>query len=242
MSPYGVPMPQGVPMPSGVPMSSGPAAAPMGAPATPGPSPYLPAGAAPAAPVAAPMAPAPGPGYPLPGAAPIKRMTVGQNGFGLHPEVGHDDLVNYLLPRFKNVESSGDPGNYIGKHLGKAYDPSQSASGLYGYTEGTWNHYMGFPRAMDAPPEVQEQRMQQDLMGSVRKFGGDLFKAVASHYYPKFATDPTKWEDTIRDKYGNPTQTVRQYLEKVLPAERVERYLNGVRDSSGPSLAGRPTI
>lgn len=230
-SPYGVPMPQGVAMPKGVPMMPTPSAppaaisspspmgggSPMGSPASLGP---------PAAPVMAqaPMNPSPM-GAP---AAP----SVGQNGFGLHPDVSHEDLANYLLPKFKDVESSGDYKNYIGKSGGKPQDPGKTASGAYGYTNGTWNNHGGYARAMDAPPEVQDARMKQDISSSLARFGGDPFKAVANHYYPKYASDPTKWDQPPSDKYGKPipgASSVRDYIGKVLPPDRVAKYMDAAK-------------
>jgi hypothetical protein len=230
-SPYGVPMPSGVPMPKGVPMMPAPSAAPpmpsaspmggggapMGSPASLGP---------PAAPVAAapPMSPSPM-GAPAP-------PSVGQNGFGVHPDATHDHLADYLLPKFRDVESSGDYGNYIGKAHSKPQSPGMTASGAYGYTNSTWNNHGGYARAMDAPPEVQDARMRQDLTKSLARFGGDPFKTVANHYYPKYASDPTKWDDPPVDKYGKPipgASSVRDYMSKVLPPDRVAKYMDAAK-------------
>lgn len=156
---------------------------------------------------------------------------IGQNGFGVHPEVGHNDIVDYLLPKFRSVESSG---NYQAQH--KDY-PKVTASGAYGYTDGTWNHFQGYPRAKDAPPEVQDARMRQDLLAQLQRFQGDPFKVVAHHYYPKFAHDPTQWNTPLVDNYGKPiqnAQTVQQYLEGILPAERVSKYLAGMGNAQRP--------
>jgi hypothetical protein len=233
MSPYGVPMPSGVPGPQGIPMGAG---APMPSPA-PAASPY--GGGAPAAPMAAPAAASPMP--PLAGPlGPPGPAGIGQNGFGIHPDVSVHELASTLLPGFKNVESSGDYKNYIGKSKGLAQDPTQTASGAYGYTDRTWNHYKGYPRAMDAPPEVQDERMKNDLTISLHRFGGDPFKAVVNHFHPASATDPTKWNSPPTDAYGKPipnAQTPAQYAKRILPPERVDRYLSAVGGSNGGSNA-----
>jgi hypothetical protein len=169
------------------------------------------------------------------GASTVNAPTgVGKNGFGLHPNVSHDEIVQYLLPRFRNVESGNPQGNY------KALNQASSASGAYQYTDPTWNHHGGFPRAMDAPPEVQDDRMKQDLTRTLGRFGGDPFKTVANHYYPAWASDPTKWNQVPVNKYGKPipnAEPIESYLRKVLPAERVDKYLaalgNTNRQGSG---------
>ena len=214
-APYGSAMPSPAPMPAGSAMGSyggGASAAPRmaAAPAMNGGDMMPPRMSAPAPPVQSTMAPTP---------------TLGQNGFGVHPNVSHDDIVNYLLPKFKNVESGKPEGNYTAKN------PNGSASGAYGYIDSTWNHHRGYPRAMDAPPEVQDERMKQDLTQSLSRFGGDPFKVVANHYYPKYASDPTKWSQPIVNSYGKPipnAPTVKDYLAKVLPADRVDQYMKGV--------------
>ncbi len=167
--------------------------------------------------------------------------TVGNNGFGVHPEVTHDQIADYLLPKFKQVESSNDYTNYIGKKDKQPFSMTHTASGGYGYTNGTWNNYAGYPRAMDAPPEVQDRRMKEDLSAALHRFQGDPFKVVANHYYPRWAGDPTKWDQVPTNKYGQPipgAQTIRQYIESVLPPDRVGKYMSAAVPAPQLSNAG----
>jgi hypothetical protein len=154
--------------------------------------------------------------------------TVGGNGFGVRPDVSHDELVDYLLPKFRAAESSG---NYQAQR--KDYDREKNmntASGAYGYTDSTWNNYKGFPRAKDAPPEIQDERMRADLMHSIARFGGDPFKAVANHFYPARASNPASWSQPVS---SNPdAMTVADYLSKVLPPNRVQTYLASAKGAS----------
>ncbi len=236
---YGA-MPRGSDMPQAAPM---PRAAPMGPYANPQAPGFTPQLSAP--PVAS---------RPMPyGGQPNRMMSgdfasvdnneprqaptgIGQNGFGIHPEVAHSDIVDYLLPKFKSAESTN---NYQAQH--PEY-PKYTASGAYGYTDGTWNHFQGFPRAKDAPPVVQDARMKQDLVAQLQRFQGDPFKTVANHYYPKFAHDPAQWDTPLTDRYGKPivdkhgkpAQTVKEYLQGILPAERVSKYLAGLGNAQRP--------
>jgi hypothetical protein len=167
--------------------------------------------------------------------APPKPMGLGQNGFGIHPDVGHTDVADYLLPRVRSVESSN---NYQAQHVDY---PKVTASGAYGYIDKTWNHFQGYPRAKDAPPEVQDARMHQDLLQQLQRFQGDPFKTMANHYYPATAHDPSQWGKPLADRYGKPLvdskgrplETTLQYLNRVLPPERVQKYLSTVTGLQG---------
>lgn len=54
--------------------------------------------------------------------------------------------------------------------------------------------------------------MREDLAARHKRYGGDVEKVIASHYYPKWANDKSKWN-------RRPTpdqQTVRVYVDSVL--------------------------
>ena len=152
-----------------------------------------------------------------------QRPSIGQNGFGVHPDATHEELAKYVMQALGNHESRN---NYT------AQNPNSTASGKYQYINGTWNHFGGYSRAKDAPPEVQEARMRQDTTAALHRFGGDPFKVVANHYYPRYAGDPSQWTSPIKDKYGKEIPgagTVADYLKKVLPGDRVDKYLAGAQ-------------
>jgi hypothetical protein len=175
-----------------------------------------------------------------------KQSGIGPNGFGIHPDTTQDELVDYLLPKFQQVESSGDPTNYPGKTKHLPYGHGESkASGLYQYTPETWANYRGYARAMDAPPEIQTEKMRQDLKAALAKFGNDPYKTIANHLQPSIAHDPTRWSKPLTHSDGTPLKyktgttppTVSEYVHKILQAGndkaggRFHKYLQGINPS-----------
>jgi hypothetical protein len=208
-----------------------------GAPSSPAGALYGLGGApAPGGPPAGPMATAAAPGAGVPssggagafnavagGAASTAPTALGGNAFGVHPDVNLHQLTDYLLPKVRDVESTG---NYKADRA--STHPGQTASGAYQYTDSTWNGYQGYKRAVDAPPEVQDAKAKEDFMQRLQASGGDPFKAVAGHYFPRFAHDPSKWNEPLTDSRGNAikgAEPVANYVSRVLPADRVKAYL-----------------
>jgi hypothetical protein len=182
---------------------------------------------------------------PMPQQAP-KQGGIGPNGFGIHPDTTQDELVDYLLPKFQQVESSGDPTNYPGKTRHLPYGSGESkASGLYQYTPETWANYKGYARAMDAPPEIQTEKMKQDIKAALTKYGNDPYKTIANHLQPSVAHDPTRWDKPLTHSNGTPLKyktgtippTVSQYVHSILQAgtdkagSRFHKYLQGINPS-----------
>lgn len=230
MSAYGVPMPQAVPLPPATPI-----------PGAPPPSSYGPA-PGPAASAVASMQQPPGPsmaatpgmasappptGAPSPYGAPAAPGGIGANGFGIHPDLNLDHVTAFLMNALKTHESAG---NYDAKN------PHSTASGGYQVTNGTWNNFQGYPRAVDAPPQVQDAWAKQNISNNLKRYGGDPFKATVAHYYPAWAGSPDKWDSAPIGKNGQPipgAETPSQYLSKVLPPEHVEKYMASVRGNTG---------
>lgn len=95
-----------------------------------------------------------------------------------------------------------------------AKNKNSSASGRYQYVDNTWGNYGGYASAKDAPPEVQDERMQKDLEARAKAYQNDVEKMIAAHYYPKWANDKNLW-----DQRPTPDQiTIREYVNKVLAA------------------------
>lgn len=214
-------MPQVVPMPPSTPIPGAPPAGSYG----PSP-PQTPPAAAPtmgAPPVMASAAPA----APAPYGAPAAPAGIGANGFGIHPDLNLDHVTSFLMNALKTHESAG---NYDAKN------PHSTASGGYQVTNGSWNNFGGYPRAVDAPPQVQDAWAKQNISSNLKRYGGDPFKATVAHYYPAWAGSPEKWDSVPTDKMGKPipgAETPAQYASKVLPAQHVEKYLAPIRGNTG---------
>jgi hypothetical protein len=73
----------------------------------------------------------------------------------------------------------------------------------------TWNNYMGYKTACDAPSWVQDQKMILELNATYNKYH-DWRKAVAAHLLPSRAGDMRSWNKRVP---GNPT--VQQYVNSV---------------------------
>lgn len=218
MNAYGTPMPQAVPLPPATPIPGAPPAGAYGPP---------PAQAMPPAPSPQMAAPAPVAAAPAPYGAPAAPGGIGPNGFGIHPDLNLDHVTAFLMNALKTHESAG---NYDAKN------PHSTASGGYQVTNGTWNNFGGYPRAVDAPPEVQDAWAKQNISSNLKRYGGDPFKATVAHYYPAWAGSPEKWDSAPIDKTGRPipgAETPAQYASKVLPPEHVERYMSSVRGNPG---------
>ena len=94
-------------------------------------------------------------------------------------------------------------GNY------KAKSKWSSACGAYQYIKTTWNNFGGYKTACHAPKAVQDARIYHELQFNYKKYGS-WDKAIAAHFYPKWANDKSKWNHRVR---GNPT--IANYVKYV---------------------------
>lgn len=148
---------------------------------------------------------------------------------GSIPRVGEGITLAQLTDLQRAAESSG---NYQALNRERK---GNTASGAYQYTDGTWNNYGGYAKALLAPREVQDRRFAEDVARRVEKYDGDMFKALAEHYLPIQANRPELWRDPATFRAGNRTHTVKSvetYLRRVLkdsPYEaQLDAYLNAL--------------
>ena len=111
-------------------------------------------------------------------------------------------IISRLANGLLSVETGG-----INPYYRKSY--SSSANGAFQWVPSTWNNYMGYKQAIDAPEWVQDQRMISELESSYNKYH-DWRKVIAAHLYPARAGNMNTWFLSIP---GNPT--VFQYVTNV---------------------------
>jgi hypothetical protein len=111
-----------------------------------------------------------------------------------------------IISRLANAILSQETGG-VGAYYRKSY--SSSACGAYQYMSTSWDNFMGYKSACDAPEWVQDERMINELKSSYAKYQ-NWKKAVAAHLYPSRADNMATWNKPVP---GNPT--VREYVASV---------------------------
>lgn len=120
----------------------------------------------------------------------------------LESKVDQRVILSRLANAIKSQETGGATAYYR-----KSY--SSSACGAYQYMPSTWNNYMGYKNACEAPSWVQDQKIIGELKSSYSKYH-DWTKAVAAHLSPARAGHQRLWRIPMP---GNPT--VFQYVISV---------------------------
>ena len=120
----------------------------------------------------------------------------------LESKVDQRVILSRLANAIKSQETGGATAYYR-----KSY--SSSACGAYQYMPSTWNNYMGYKNACEAPSWVQDQKIIGELKSSYSKYQ-DWTKAVAAHLSPARAGHQRLWRMPMP---GNPT--VFQYVISV---------------------------
>ena len=139
---------------------------------------------------------------------------------GRMPVVGRDVSLEDITKWVKAKESSG---NYTALNTEQK---GNTASGAYQYTDATWNGYGGYPKAMLAPPKVQDARFAEDIRARFKKFHGDPFKMIAAHYLPAAADEPETWTKPYRLPSGKVVKPVAEYVRYVVRGTPLEEQLD----------------
>jgi hypothetical protein len=111
-----------------------------------------------------------------------------------------------IISRLANAILSQETGG-VDAYYRKSY--SSSACGAFQYMSTSWNDFMGYKSACDAPEWVQDERMIDELKSSFATYH-DWRKAVAAHLIPSRADNMATWNEPVS---GNPT--VFQYVSSV---------------------------
>jgi len=120
----------------------------------------------------------------------------------LNQRVDNRVVISRLANAIKSQETGG-----VNAYYRKSY--SSSACGAFQYMSESWNNFMGYKNACDAPEWVQDRRMIVELQSSYLKYH-DWRKAVAAHLCPSRAGNMNTWHLSVP---GNPS--VFQYVSSV---------------------------
>ena len=111
-------------------------------------------------------------------------------------------IISRLANGIKSQETGGASAYF-------RHSYSSSACGAYQYMPSTWDNFMGYKTACQAPAWVQDQRIVHELEYNYNRFH-DWRKAVAAHLMPSRANNMNTWTRAVP---GNPT--VAQYVNGV---------------------------
>ena len=111
-----------------------------------------------------------------------------------------------IISRLANAILEQETGG-VGAYTRKSY--SSSACGAFQYMSETWNNFMGYKSACQAPEWVQDMKMIGELKSSYAIYHS-WPKAVAAHLSPARAGNIASWYKPLA---GNPT--VFQYVSSV---------------------------
>jgi len=96
-----------------------------------------------------------------------------------------------------------------------AENPTSTASGAYQYIDGTWDGYGGYSHASDAPPAVQDQKMEADTKAAHDKLG-DWERVIASHFAGEDGQQGPKSDwDKVPGFASNHNPSIRDYVDGV---------------------------
>ena len=85
-----------------------------------------------------------------------------------------------------------------------------SASGAYQIIDMFWNGYGGYPRALVAPPSVQDQFAYEQFVAILKRNGNNLAAIPVAWYYPAALSNPALMDIVPRPEAGN-RLTIREY-------------------------------
>lgn len=117
--------------------------------------------------------------------------------------------INAVLATIRAVESGDD---YT------AQASESTASGAYQFIDSTWGNYQGYPRAVDAPPAIQDARAVEHVTEILDRHRGDIAAIPVVWYIGHLPADGSvTWDIVARPDAGN-VLTPRQYQARWLAA------------------------
>lgn len=133
----------------------------------------------------------------------------------------------------RTLESGGD---YTAEAAGS------TASGAYQFLDSSWAGYGGYPRAADAPPEVQDAKAVELVTFILDRYAGDVGAIPVVWYIGHVPADGSPEWDTVPAPQAGNTLTPREYQTRWLDkyAELAAETTPGtsITENTVPSAAG----
>ncbi len=133
--------------------------------------------------------------------------------------------ISVVLAAVRQVESGGD---YTARAA------RSTASGAYQFLDTTWDHYRGYPRAVDAPPDTQDAKAAEHVNGILERHGGDIAAVPVVWYLGHLPPAGSPSWDTIPGPGAGNRLTPHQYQQHWL--DTYQRLLT----DTGPDNGGQP--
>jgi murein DD-endopeptidase MepM/ murein hydrolase activator NlpD len=127
---------------------------------------------------------------------------------------------------------------------GNRYDAQargSTASGAYQILDSTWNGYGGYPRAVLAPPEVQDQFAYEAFTALLKRHGNDV-SSIPVSWYIGHVPQGAEWDTVPLPQAGNvltPREYQAKWMEKFfsLLSEGAPVYLPTDTEALIPAIA-----
>jgi hypothetical protein len=127
---------------------------------------------------------------------------------------------------------------------GNRYDAQargSTASGAYQILDSTWNGYAGYPRAVLAPPEVQDQFAYESFTALLKRHGNDV-STIPVSWYIGHVPQGAEWDTVPLPGAGNvltPREYQAKWMEKFfsLLSEGAPVYLPSDTEALIPAIA-----
>ena len=127
---------------------------------------------------------------------------------------------------------------------GNRYDArarGSTASGAYQILDSTWNGYGGYPRAVFAPPEVQDQFAYEAFTALLKRHGNDV-STIPVSWYIGHVPQGAEWDTVPHPEAGNklsPRQYQAKWMKKFfsLLSEGAPVYLPSDTEALIPAIA-----
>lgn len=140
--------------------------------------------------------------------------------------------IDAVLATIRTLESGSD-------YTARA--PGSSASGAYQFTDGTWDGYVGYASAWQAPPDVQDQKAIEHVQAILDAVDGDVAAVGVVWYLGHLPPDGSPEWDTVPAADAGNQLTPRQYQQRWMTQyEQRSADASTATPDGGGCLPGEP--